>query len=54
MGTNLGAPILGPGPGIVNLQANDTFTVQVKPAIGSTITIQRQLPPVIDPVMDLH
>ncbi len=36
------------------LQANDTFTLQVKPAIGSTITIQRQLPAAITPVMDLH
>jgi flagellin FlaB len=36
------------------LQANDTFSLQVKPAIGSTITIQRQLPAAIAPVMDLH
>ncbi|MGA2367325.1 MAG: hypothetical protein ABSF74_01975 [Dehalococcoidia bacterium] len=37
-----------------NLTANTYFTVQVKPALGSTITIQRQLPPAIDSVMDLH
>ena len=37
-----------------DLGANDTFSVQVKPSIGSTITIQRQLPPAIEPVMDLH
>jgi flagellin FlaB len=36
------------------LQRNDTFNLQVKPSIGSTITIQRQLPPAIEPVMDLH
>ncbi len=36
------------------LQRNDTFALQVKPSIGSTITIQRQLPPAIEPVMDLH
>ncbi len=36
------------------LQANDTFSLQVKPSLGSTITIQRQLPPAIEPVMDLH
>jgi flagellin FlaB len=36
------------------LQANDTFSLQVKPALGSTITVQRQLPPAIEPVMDLH
>ena len=37
-----------------NLTANNTFSIQVKPSLGSTITIQRQLPPAIDPVMDLH
>ena len=36
------------------LGANDTFNLQVKPSLGSTITIQRQLPPAIEPVMDLH
>jgi flagellin FlaB len=36
------------------LQANDTFNIQVKPSLGSTITIQRQLPPAITAVMDLH
>ena len=36
-----------------NLTANQTFTLQVKPSIGSTITIQRQLPPAIGPIMDL-
>jgi len=36
------------------LQANDTFSLQVKPSLGSTITVQRQLPPAIEPVMDLH
>lgn len=37
-----------------NLTANDTFNIQVKPALGSTITIQRTLPPAIEKVMDLH
>jgi flagellin FlaB len=37
-----------------NLTANTYFTVQVKPALGSTITIQRQLPPAIYSIMDLH
>ncbi|MGD0856592.1 MAG: hypothetical protein ABSA18_12415 [Dehalococcoidia bacterium] len=36
-----------------NLTANEKFSLQVKPAVGSTITIQRQLPPAITPVMDL-
>ena len=37
-----------------NLTANETFSIQVKPNLGSTITIQRQLPPAIESVMDLH
>ncbi|MDD5312304.1 MAG: hypothetical protein PHO26_04635 [Dehalococcoidia bacterium] len=37
-----------------NLSANDVFSLQVKPSLGSTVTIQRTLPPQIDPVMDLH
>jgi archaeal flagellin FlaB len=37
-----------------DLGANKVFSIQVKPSIGSTITIQRQLPPAIEPVMDLH
>jgi len=37
-----------------NLTANQVFSLQVKPALGSTVTIQRSLPAQIDPVMDLH
>ena len=37
-----------------NLTFNDFFNIQVKPAIGSTITIQRTLPPALERVMDLH
>jgi flagellin FlaB len=37
-----------------NLTFNDFFNIQVKPAIGSTITIQRTLPPALEKVMDLH
>jgi flagellin FlaB len=37
-----------------NLTANEQFNIQVKPSVGSTVTIQRLLPPQIDPVMDLH
>lgn len=36
------------------LIANDTFNIQFKPHLGSTITVQRTLPAQIDPVMDLH
>jgi flagellin FlaB len=36
-----------------NLTANQKFSLQVKPAMGSTITVQRTLPPAIGPVMDL-
>ncbi len=46
---------LGTGNTMVdNITANDYFTVQVKPALGSTITIQRQLPAAITDIMDLH
>jgi archaeal flagellin FlaB len=37
-----------------NLTANEVFNLQIKPSVGSTITIQRTLPPAIEPVMDLH
>ena len=37
-----------------NLTANQVFNLQIKPSLGSTITIQRALPPAIEPVMDLH
>jgi archaeal flagellin FlaB len=37
-----------------NITANDSFSIQVKPAMGSTITIMRALPSGLDPVMDLH
>ena len=36
-----------------NLTINDKFSLQVKPAVGSTITIQRTLPASIGPVIDL-
>ncbi|HBE42297.1 MAG TPA: hypothetical protein DDW27_14030 [Bacteroidales bacterium] len=36
------------------LTYNDYFNVQVKPALGSIITIQRTLPPALERVMDLH
>lgn len=37
-----------------NLTYNDSFNIQVKPALGSTITIQRTLPAGLEPIMDLH
>jgi archaellin len=37
-----------------NIAANDSFSIQVKPAMGSTITILRALPSGLDPVIDLH
>jgi flagellin FlaB len=37
-----------------NLTVNSRFDIQVKPEMGSTITIQRQLPGQIDRVMDLQ
>ena len=37
-----------------NITCNDAFNIQVKPSLGSTMTIQRTLPPAIQSVMDLH
>jgi archaellin len=45
---------LGLEPLSDDLSVNDTFSLQVKPAIGSNLTIQRTLPPQIDAIMDLH
>ena len=43
------------GAGLVTpLVANNVFSVQMKPNLGSTITVQRTLPAQIDPIMDLH
>jgi archaellin len=38
-------PLLGP---------NDWFNIQIKPMLGSTMTIQRTLPAGLDPVIDMH
>ncbi len=43
-GNTLNAPV---GP-------NTFFSCQVKPSLGSTITVMRTLAPALDPVMDLH
>ncbi|MDD5312671.1 MAG: hypothetical protein PHO26_06530 [Dehalococcoidia bacterium] len=37
-----------------NLTANTAFNIQIKPATGAVITIQRTLPGALDKVMDLH
>jgi flagellin FlaB len=37
-----------------NLTANSTFTLQIKPGVGSAITVQRTLPVSLSYVMDLH
>jgi archaellin len=39
--------------GGVNLGVNDQFTIEVKPAQGSVLNIQRTLPSRLDTVMDL-
>jgi archaellin len=36
------------------LGTNDTFSIQVKPSIGSTITILRKVPPALNNALDLH
>jgi len=46
---------LGNGKAISeNLSCNDFFNIQVKPSLGSTITVQRTLPAGLSPIMDLH
>jgi flagellin FlaB len=47
--TDLGGTFADPG-----LSRYDTFTVQIKPALGSFMTIERTLPSGIVPVLDLH
>lgn len=47
--TDLGGAFADPGLG-----SNDVFNIQVKPSLGSTITVQRTLPAGLDAVMDLH
>ena len=37
-----------------NLTTNDYFNIQVKPSLGSTMTIQRTLPAGLEPIMDMH
>jgi flagellin FlaB len=37
-----------------NITCNDAFNIEVKPSLGSTMTIQRTLPAAIEAVMDLH
>ena len=52
---NIDTSDLGDGKALTNpLIAHDTFNIQVKPSLGSTITVQRTLPAQIDPVLDMH
>jgi archaeal flagellin FlaB len=37
-----------------NVDVYDTFSVEVKPAHGATMTLQRTMPAYLDTVMDLH
>ncbi|MHC1586452.1 MAG: archaellin/type IV pilin N-terminal domain-containing protein [Candidatus Hecatellaceae archaeon] len=37
----------------VELTTNEKFSVEVKPSVGSVLTVTRYMPPTIDPVMDL-
>jgi archaeal flagellin FlaB len=46
---------LGDGKALAeNLTVNDKFNVQIKPAVGATITIERSLPASISGIMDLN
>jgi flagellin FlaB len=40
-------------PQLDNLEPNDLFAIEIKPAQGSILKVERRLPPVIDSVMDL-
>ena len=51
---NINTADLG-GTALVNgIEANGKFSVQIKPALGSTITVMRSLPGALEPTMDLH
>ncbi len=45
---------MGTTPLTSTIEANDKFSIQIKPSVGSTITIMRTLPAALEPVMDLH
>jgi flagellin FlaB len=40
-------------PQLSSLRPNDQFSIEIKPAQGSILKVERRLPPVFDPVMDL-
>jgi flagellin FlaB len=40
-------------PELSALKPNDQFSIEIKPAQGSILKVERRLPPVFDPVMDL-
>ncbi len=40
-------------PELGALKPNDQFSIEIKPAQGSILKVERRLPPVFDPVMDL-
>ncbi|MEM2910156.1 MAG: archaellin/type IV pilin N-terminal domain-containing protein [Nitrososphaerota archaeon] len=37
----------------VKIGANDKFVIEIKPAVGAMLTVERILPPSIDPLMNL-
>ena len=40
--------------GFPDIHANDWFNIQVKPMLGSYMTVQRTLPAGLDPIIDMH
>jgi flagellin FlaB len=40
-------------PQLSALKPNDQFSIEIKPSQGSILKVERRLPPVFDPVMDL-
>ena len=43
-----------PGPLVTPIGINSKFNIQIKPSLGSTITVQRTMPAGFESVMDLH
>lgn len=40
-------------PGIGPIGPNERFVVEIKPSVGSILTVERRLPPAFDPIMEL-
>lgn len=41
------------GDGKVKIGPNERFVVEIKPSVGAILTVDRRLPPSLDPIMEL-